>query len=264
MKFTDAVILRLEDMSKQENNADIRPYLDKYVLLAPEIFSTLYVYLDKIGGVNPEDIAERFVNNLCKRLREIEEKKHNLYYCVYQSDELPLVEKTILECFLFGEDYHASIGLLVDEMRKIRSIVKVKLKKPESRKGLCKLRKMRITPTKGNSGNNENEDKNTILKQLISPYQANAFTPYVLHQVTNQALGFYVPDKLWENINDAFEYYWNVEVDMGGYFNIESMFQSVRSGLIENHILFPDDLLYKAVSAIVYFMDEIPGVIIHD
>ena len=100
--------------------------------------------------------------------------------------------------------------------------------------------------------------------QLISPYQENAFTPYVLHMVVNQGIGYYLPDEIWEVINDAFENYWDHEVGLGGYFGNDSMYFSFRNWLTNACCILPNDLLYKIVMSITSFIDSIPGVVIHD
>lgn len=100
------------------------------------------------------------------------------------------------------------------------------------------------------------------IKKLISPYQEYAFSESVLHDVANQRLGFFIPYELWSDFNEAFAYYWDEEVGLNGVISEDFMFNSIRQQFIENGVLFPEELLSEAVSAIYDFLMEIPGVIL--
>lgn len=103
---------------------------------------------------------------------------------------------------------------------------------------------------------------NHNIKKIISPYQENAFSEGVLHDVANQRLGFFIPYGIWAKFNEAFAYYWNEEAGLNGVISDDYMFLSIRKQLIDNMVFFPDELLSKTVSAIYDFLMEIPGVIL--
>ena len=100
------------------------------------------------------------------------------------------------------------------------------------------------------------------IKKLISPYQEDAFSEDVLHEVANQSLGFFLPHEMWSYIERAFAYYWDEEVGLNGVTCDDYMFLSIRQQLINKKVLFSDELLSKVVTGIYDFMMEIPGVIL--
>ena len=108
------------------------------------------------------------------------------------------------------------------------------------------------------------ETNNSNIKRFISPYQENAFTEAVLHEVVNNRIGFILPYHLWEEINEAFEYYWDEEVGINGDIIEGAMFISIREYLIADLFYCPDELLQEIVTAIEEFIVTIPGVIIPD
>lgn len=105
---------------------------------------------------------------------------------------------------------------------------------------------------------------NSKIKKLISPYQEDAFTKEVLYEVVNNRLGSVVPYHLWEEINDAFTYFWNEEVGVNGDVFEGAMFISIREYLNADLFYCPDELLQEIVTAIEEFIVNIPGVIIPD
>ena len=105
---------------------------------------------------------------------------------------------------------------------------------------------------------------NPNIKRLISPYQDDAFSEEVLYEVVNNRIGFVVPYHLWEEINEAFAHYWDVEVGLNGELFEGAMYISIREHLIANLVYCPDNLLQEIVSAIEDFILTIPGVILQD
>lgn len=103
---------------------------------------------------------------------------------------------------------------------------------------------------------------NPNTQKYISPYQEYAFTDEVLHEVANQSLGFFLPDEMWTYIERAFAYYWDEEVGLNGVTCEDYMYLSIRQQLIDNMVLFPDELLSKVITGIYDFIMEIPGVIL--
>ena len=49
-------------------------------------------------------------------------------------------------------------------------------------------------------------------KFLLNPKMPNAFSPEVMHKVVLNGIDFDLPNHVWDAIDDAFGYYWNVEV----------------------------------------------------
>lgn len=105
---------------------------------------------------------------------------------------------------------------------------------------------------------------NSKIKKLISPYQEDAFTEEVLYEVVNNRVGFVVPYHLWEEINEAFTYYWDEEVGLNGDIFDGAMYITIREYLIADLFYCPDDLLQEIVTAIQDFIITIPGVVIQD
>lgn len=106
-------------------------------------------------------------------------------------------------------------------------------------------------------------EKATV-KQIVSPYQKNAFSETVLYEAVRQKIDFELPISMWNEINNAFEIYWNEELGLGGNVYLDDMYQSIRLQLVGKGILFPDDKLQSIVNAICEFIIMIPGVIIQD
>ncbi len=109
-----------------------------------------------------------------------------------------------------------------------------------------------------NSKDNSNE------KELGSLSQRIAFSEPAIHQAVMNQIDFALPNLIWERINDAFEYFWNEEVGVGGYFDNDSMFNSIKEQLVAANILYPDFLLFRIIEAIRNYIDTIPGVVIYD
>lgn len=105
---------------------------------------------------------------------------------------------------------------------------------------------------------------NSNIKRIISPYREDAFTEKVLYEVINNRIGFVLPYRLWEEINDAFTYYWDEKVGLDGDVYMGAMFTSIREYLIADLFYCPDELLQEIVTAIEEYIVTIPGVIIQD
>ena len=108
------------------------------------------------------------------------------------------------------------------------------------------------------------ETNKPSIKKLISPYQEDAFTEEILYEVVNNRIGFVLPYHLWEEINEAFAYFWDEEVGLNGDVFKGAMFISIREYLIADLFYCPDELLQEIVTAIEGFIVTIPGVIIQD
>ena len=67
---------------------------------------------------------------------------------------------------------------------------------------------------------------------------------------------------MWEDINEAFSIYWDVEVGLGNLFDIDSMFISIKHQLMRRGRLFPDERLWRVVNEIYDFISQIPGVVL--
>ena len=270
MSFTDTFIQRLIEVSGQESLAEIRPYLDGYAHLKPEQFSLPYrAFSEELDTLSDDDV-KRLVDNLCVRLQSVEQQKKELYYLIYQSDCLiDQPEMEILSNYLFGDNYYVSIPMLMDEIRKIvhpqtDSKAADEYILDDDEDDATRIIALPPIPSTENVEETLSERDVASSIQLISPFQANAFTSYTLHMVVNQKIGFYLPDHIWEVIDSAFENYWDNEVGYGGYFDNDSMFSSMKNRLTDNNYMLPNGLLYKIVKSITAFIDSIPGVVIHD
>ena len=49
-------------------------------------------------------------------------------------------------------------------------------------------------------------------KYFVDPNASNAFTSETVHKVVLNNIDFELSDDVWDVIDDAFGYYWNVEV----------------------------------------------------
>jgi len=123
-------------------------------------------------------------------------------------------------------------------------------------------RKENIKLERENTQNSAKVKRNE--KRIVSPFQDNAFSEPVIRQAVVEQIDFQLPDFIWNHINEAFEFYWDEEVGIGGYVGYESMFFSIKRQLVAAHIIYPSDQLFRIVEAICTFIDRIPGVVIHD
>lgn len=98
-------------------------------------------------------------------------------------------------------------------------------------------------------------------KNLISPKQPNAFREDVLRQVANDAVGYELPDDVWNAFDQAFAIYWDIEVGVGNIASADDMYNSIRKYLNKHNILLPDEHLYNIIDHLWDFMAEIPDAI---
>ena len=98
--------------------------------------------------------------------------------------------------------------------------------------------------------------------EMISPLQKGAFCATVIFKVLQQSLDFPLSEDMWEDINEAFSIYWDVEVGLGNLFDIDSMFISIKHQLMRRGRLFPDERLWRVVNEIYDFISQIPGVVL--
>ncbi len=103
-----------------------------------------------------------------------------------------------------------------------------------------------------------------IIKKLISPFRKDAFSESAIYKVLQQRLDFNLPLQMWNHINEAFAIYWNEEVGVGNLFGYDDMFWSIKRQLAANHILLPDEQLYRIIKEISNYIDSIPGVVLHE
>lgn len=75
-------------------------------------------------------------------------------------------------------------------------------------------------------------------KFLLNPNDPNAFTSEVMHKVVLNDIDFELPEHIWVAIDDAFGYYWNVEVGYGGWPDFNSAVNSISNWLHQEHIIF--------------------------
>ena len=100
--------------------------------------------------------------------------------------------------------------------------------------------------------------------EFISPFIEGAFSEPILHRVVLSKIDFELRDEDWEEIESGFAYYWDEEAGLGNYVDAESAFFSIRNNFLTKRILFPDNRLWIIVEAIFDFIEQIPGVILHD
>ena len=248
MSFIEAFIHRLSKISCQKCQIEIQPYLDGYVGLLSDKLSLLCRRIEDEALMLSDDDVNRLADNLCVRLKSIEHKKCELYYFIYQNENtIENSEIEILSNYLIEDNQNVSVALLMEEIRKI---------KYPQKKGKPMIDSFAV--------DSEADEHVAASMQLISPYQENAFSSYTLHMVVNQGIGFYLPDNIWEIINNAFENYWDNEIGEGNYFDNDGMYFSLRNWLTDAYYIIPNELLYKIVVSITAFIDSIPGVVIHD
>ena len=270
MSFIDTFIQRLIEVSGLESLAEIRPYLDGYAHLKPEQLSLPYRAFGEELDTLSDDYVKQLVDNLCARLQSVEQQKKELYYLIYQSDSLiDQAEMEILSSYLEGNNYYVSIRLLMDEIHKnmhpqTDSNATDEYIFDDDEDDATRIIALPPIPSAGNAEETLSEREVASSIQLISPFQANAFTSYTLHMVVNQKIGFYLPDHIWEVVDAAFENYWDNEVGYGCYFDNDSMFSSMKNRLTDSNYMLSNVLLFKIVKSITAFIDSVTGVVIHD
>lgn len=105
------------------------------------------------------------------------------------------------------------------------------------------------------------QDSATIIN-FVSPLQYGAFTEEVIYKMLQQRLDFQLPEELWHDINEAFSYYWDIEIGLGNLFDLDSMFFSIKHQLKKKGRILPDERLWRVVNEIYDFISQIPGVVL--
>ena len=99
---------------------------------------------------------------------------------------------------------------------------------------------------------------------LISPFMEGAFSEPVLHKVVLSKIDFELPNKVWNEINEGFGYYWNVKVGLGNEVFFAEAYSSILTHLELKGILLPYEHLWTILEAIFDFVEKIPGAFIGD
>jgi len=101
-------------------------------------------------------------------------------------------------------------------------------------------------------------------KLLIDPKAPNAFTSEVVYKAVLNGIDFELPENIWDAIDDAFGYYWNVEVGYGGWTDLNSAVSSVSNWLQKEHIIFSFDKIVTIVDVMFDWIEQIPGATLDD
>ena len=101
-------------------------------------------------------------------------------------------------------------------------------------------------------------------KELISPFMEDAFSEPILHRVVLSKIDFELPDKIWDEINEGFANYWDVEVGFGNDVYFDDACVSIQKHLDSVRILFPYDKLGQIMEILFGFIEQIPGALLDD
>ncbi|MDE6807599.1 MAG: hypothetical protein K2I98_03960, partial [Prevotella sp.] len=101
-------------------------------------------------------------------------------------------------------------------------------------------------------------------KYLLNSNMPDAFSPEVMHKVVLNGIDFNLPDHVWDAIDDAFGYYWNVEVGYGISPDLNSAVSSIHNALQEKHIIFSLEKIVDIVNVMFDWIQQIPGVLLDD
>ena len=101
-------------------------------------------------------------------------------------------------------------------------------------------------------------------KFLVNPNMPYAFSPEVMHKVVLNGIDFDLSEHVWDVIDDAFSYYWNIEIGFGASPDLISAVNSINGALLENNIIFPLDRILKIVEVMFDWIEQIPGVLLDD
>lgn len=99
---------------------------------------------------------------------------------------------------------------------------------------------------------------------LISPLMEGAFSEPVLHTVVLSKIDFELSDEIWNEINEGFEYYWDVKVGLGNCVYFADAYWSILTHLETKGILLPYERLWTILEAMFDFIEQIPGALIGD
>ena len=104
----------------------------------------------------------------------------------------------------------------------------------------------------------------SMKKFLLNPNDPNAFTSEVMHKVVLNGIDFELPEHIWDAIDDAFGYYWNVEVGYGGWPDFNSAVNSISNWLHQEHIIFGFNKIVTIVDIMFNWIEQVPGAILDD
>jgi uncharacterized protein YpuA (DUF1002 family) len=99
-------------------------------------------------------------------------------------------------------------------------------------------------------------------RKLISPYQEDAFSEPVLHEVVKENVDFTLTDSQWNIINDVFAECWNEHIGVEGDIYTKDIIDYIKNGLKKHGMLIPDEHVVKIVNVILDFLSKVPGAII--
>lgn len=101
-------------------------------------------------------------------------------------------------------------------------------------------------------------------KYFVDPNASNAFTSETVHKVVLNNIDFELSDDVWDVIDDAFGYYWNVEVGYGSYPDLNSAVSSIAAWLKKENVIFPIEKIVDIVNVIFDWVEQVPGAILDE
>lgn len=101
-------------------------------------------------------------------------------------------------------------------------------------------------------------------KYFVDPNASNAFTSETVHKVVLNNIDFELSDDVWDVIDDAFGYYWNVEVGYGAYPDLNSAVSSISAWLKKENVIFPIEKIVDIVNVIFDWVKQVPGAILDE
>ncbi len=103
------------------------------------------------------------------------------------------------------------------------------------------------------------KDSNTSL-EFLSPYAPGAFAPETLKKVVFSKISFEITEELWNEIDNAFGYYWNEEVGYGNYADYYEACHFISVQLNKRNIIFTFDRICEILDIVFDWIEQIPGV----
>ncbi len=101
-------------------------------------------------------------------------------------------------------------------------------------------------------------------KYLVNPKDTNAFSSQDMHKVILNNIDFELPDHIWDEIDDGFGSYWNVEVGYGSRPDLNSAVTSISRWLQKKHIVFSIEKIATIVNIMFDWIEQIPGAILDE
>ncbi|MGR5574817.1 5' nucleotidase, NT5C type [Bacteroides thetaiotaomicron] len=108
------------------------------------------------------------------------------------------------------------------------------------------------------------QDKTSLKHTIISPLQENAFTEHVIHKEVLSKIDFDLPDNVWNEINEGFAHFWNVEVGQGNDVYFNDACNSIDDHLKRKRLIFQFNNLVRIVEIMFDFIEKIPGAFLDD